>query len=51
MEYEVNREKLTPEQPTLTEMTELAIKRLEQEDNGYYLFVEAGRIDHGHHDK
>ena len=31
-------------------MTEVAIKRLEKEDNGYYLFVEGGRIDHAHHD-
>ena len=31
-------------------MTEIAIKRLEKEDNGYYLFVEGGRIDHAHHD-
>ena len=51
LEYEVNREKEAPNEPTLTEMTELAIKRLEKEENGYYLFVEGGRIDHGHHDK
>ena len=31
-------------------MAEVAIKRLEKEENGYYLFVEGGRIDHAHHD-
>lgn len=37
-------------EPTLTEMTEAAIKILQKEQNGYFLFVEGGRIDHGHHD-
>ena len=35
---------------SLSQMTEVAIKRLEKEENGYYLFVEGGRIDHAHHD-
>lgn len=37
-------------EPTLTEMTEAAIQILRKEQNGYFLFVEGGRIDHGHHD-
>lgn len=37
-------------EPTLKEMTETAIQLLENRDNGYFLFVEGGRIDHGHHD-
>jgi alkaline phosphatase len=37
------------DQPSLTEMTEAAIKMLSQNENGYYLMVEAGRIDHAHH--
>lgn len=37
-------------EPTLAEMTESAIKLLSKGDNGYYLFVEGGRIDHAHHD-
>ncbi|XP_065363129.1 membrane-bound alkaline phosphatase-like [Calliphora vicina] len=37
-------------QPTLTEMTEKAIQLLSSNnDNGYFLFVEAGRIDTAHH--
>lgn len=37
------------EQPTLAEMTEAAIKILSKESNGFYLFVEGGRIDMAHH--
>ena len=36
-------------QPHLTDMTEAAIKMLSKNDNGFYLMVEAGRIDHAHH--
>jgi alkaline phosphatase len=36
-------------EPTLTEMTAEAIKRLKSDPDGYYLMVEGGRIDHGHH--
>jgi alkaline phosphatase len=36
-------------EPTLTEMTATAIDRLSGGD-GYFLMVEGGRIDHGHHD-
>ncbi|XP_028174023.1 membrane-bound alkaline phosphatase-like [Ostrinia furnacalis] len=37
-------------EPTLAEMTELAIKTLQRNENGFFLFVESGRIDHAHHD-
>ncbi len=36
-------------EPTLTEMTSTAIARLKDDPQGYYLMVESGRIDHGHH--
>lgn len=36
-------------EPTLEEMTRVAIKMLQKEDKGYYLFVEGGRIDMAHH--
>ncbi|WP_394805413.1 alkaline phosphatase [Kordiimonas aestuarii] len=37
------------EQPDLSVMTETAINMLSQNKKGYYLMVEGGRIDHGHH--
>jgi len=37
-------------EPTLTEMTAAALERLKAHPGGYYLMVEGGRIDHGHHD-
>ncbi len=36
-------------EPTLTDMTAQAISRLKRDPDGYYLMVESGRIDHGHH--
>ncbi len=36
-------------EPSLTEMTEKAIRILQRSPKGYFLMVEAGRIDHGHH--
>lgn len=37
-------------EPTLTELTETAIKMLSRNKKGFFLFVEGGRIDHAHHD-
>jgi alkaline phosphatase len=37
-------------EPTLAEMTRSAIARLSRHQDGYFLMVESGRIDHGHHD-
>ncbi|CAI9546478.1 unnamed protein product [Staurois parvus] len=48
MKYELNRDKSAD--PSLAEMTEKAIKILSKNANGFFLFVEGGRIDHGHHD-
>lgn len=36
--------------PTLSEMTLKAIDILKTNEKGFFLFVESGRIDHGHHD-
>lgn len=36
-------------QPSLAEMTRTAIQMLSRNPRGYFLMVEAGRIDHGHH--
>lgn len=37
-------------QPTLEEMTETAIKILQKHPKGFFLFVEGGQIDFGHHE-
>ncbi len=49
MTYMAERDPDTKE-PTLPEMTAAAVDYLEQRGKGYYLLVEGGRIDHGHHD-
>lgn len=36
-------------EPSLSEMTEAAIKLLSRNEEGYFLFVESGRIDMAHH--
>uniref|UniRef100_A0A8C5YN72 Alkaline phosphatase n=1 Tax=Marmota marmota marmota TaxID=9994 RepID=A0A8C5YN72_MARMA len=36
--------------PSLMEMTEAAIRVLSRNPRGFYLFVEGGRIDRGHHE-
>lgn len=48
MTYTPDRKPDTTE-PTLTDMTAAAIKRLKDGGKGYYLMVEGGRIDHAHH--
>jgi alkaline phosphatase len=46
MMYEADR----TGEPSLAEMTAAAIKALSQNENGFYLEVEAGRVDHANHD-
>lgn len=38
------------DQPTLWEMTEKALEVVSKNENGFFLFVEGGRIDSAHHD-
>nr|XP_057910854.1 alkaline phosphatase-like isoform X2 [Doryrhamphus excisus] len=45
--YEIERD--TDNEPSLTEMVDMAIKILRKNPNGFYLLVEGGRIDQGHH--
>jgi alkaline phosphatase len=53
MQYEADRTKTTEggkyAEPSLTEMTEKAIEMLRGNRKGFFLHVEAGRIDHAHH--
>jgi alkaline phosphatase len=49
MEYELDRPSDTGGEPSLSEMTATAIRLLDKNPNGFYLNVEAGRIDHAHH--
>lgn len=47
MEYSADRD--TNKEPSLVEMTAKAMEILKKNPNGYFLMVEGGRIDHGHH--
>lgn len=47
---DVVNQKLENQEPSLTDMTIAAIKMLENEENGYFLFIEGGMIDQAHHD-
>ncbi|XP_038232857.1 alkaline phosphatase, tissue-nonspecific isozyme [Dermochelys coriacea] len=48
MMYELDRNVQTD--PSLTEMVQVAIKILQRNPRGFFLLVEGGRIDHGHHE-
>eukprot|EP00057_Strongylocentrotus_purpuratus_P034146 XP_794100.4 PREDICTED: intestinal-type alkaline phosphatase [Strongylocentrotus purpuratus] len=50
MKYEVDRQNDTAGEPSIAEMTELAINMLSNDEDGFFLMVESGRIDHGHHE-
>ena len=51
MSYEYEREIQEPIiEPSLTEMTETAIKMFSKSDQGFFLMVEGAKIDMGHHD-
>ena len=48
MSYEADRD--DAKEPSLAEMTGFAIDALSSRGTGYVLMVEAGRVDHAHHD-
>ncbi|ALC43149.1 CG10592 [Drosophila busckii] len=47
---DLKRDRLSLASPSLTEMTEAAIKLLSRNKQGFFLFVEGARIDMAHHD-
>ena len=49
MKFEADRATDAAGEPSLSEMTAKALDLLERAPKGYFLMVEAGRIDHGHH--
>jgi alkaline phosphatase len=49
MQYEADRANDIAGEPSLTELTSKAIDVLDNNEKGYLLVVESGRIDHGHH--
>ncbi len=49
MRYEQDRNVHAQHEPSLKEMTLAALQRLQKKPDGFFLMVEAGRIDHGHH--
>ncbi len=49
MRYEADRDNDILGEPSLSEMTAKAIDVLDNNNDGFFLMVESGRIDHGHH--
>ena len=49
MQYDFDRRADRAGEPSLSEMTAKAIDVLSQNKKGFFLMVEAGRIDHAHH--
>lgn len=49
MQYEEDRANDIAGEPSLSEMTSKAIDILDNNEQGFFLMVESGRIDHGHH--
>jgi alkaline phosphatase len=49
MEYEADRAKDKGAEPALSEMVSKTLDRLSQDEDGFVLMIEGGRIDHAHH--
>ncbi|MCG6904303.1 MAG: alkaline phosphatase [Rhodobacter sp.] len=48
MKYEADRD--DSDEPSLADMTKMAIEYLSHNEDGYFLEIEAGRVDHANHD-
>ena len=49
VQYEADKASDGAGEPTLTEMTDKAVRLLLKDPKGFFLHVEGGRIDHAHH--
>lgn len=49
MQYEADRSNDVAGEPSIAQMTEAAVNVLDNNENGFFLMVESGRIDHAHH--
>ena len=49
MQYELDRHEDKAGEPSLVDMTRIAIDMLQKKEQPYLLMVEGGRIDHSHH--
>ncbi|QSR20905.1 alkaline phosphatase [Hyphomonas sp. KY3] len=49
MKFALDRDEDPAGEPSLVDLTKAAITRLSQDEDGFVLLVEGGRIDHGHH--
>ncbi|XP_039756950.1 alkaline phosphatase-like isoform X1 [Pararge aegeria] len=49
LRYESERNKAADGMPSISEMTEAAIKVLQRNSNGFFLMIEGGNIDMAHH--
>lgn len=49
MTYELDRASLTPEQPSLSEMTDKALNVLSKDKEGFFLMVEGSKVDWSAH--
>ncbi len=49
LQFEHDRPRNAPSEPSLSELTRAAIRRLASDPDGFVLMIEAGRIDHAHH--
>lgn len=49
MQYDADRDNDVAGEPSVAQMTQKAIEILDNNQNGFFLMVESGRIDHAHH--